>query len=319
MSSLFTYFSYVQPVRKLNYNNQFSIRKMSKNGKKQKQSFWNMYLTSTISISLVLFLIGFTCMLLLAARDMTVHLKENIKLSVLLDDKIEADYMKRIERYLTASPYAKSVKYVSKDDALKELIETMGEDPQNFLGYNPLLASFEINLNAVYANSDSVTVIESKIKRFENINRIVYQRDVVNLVNDNVRKVSLILLGVATILLFISIALINNTIHLTIYSNRFLINTMKLVGATSWFIRKPYVKRSILSGFIAAILAIVYLAALVYYAQNNLGLEELKISTQTAAIVSGIIVLTGILITGLSSYLSIGRYVKMSTNDMYFV
>ena len=278
-----------------------------------------MHLTSTISISLVLFLIGLMCMLMLVARDMTTHLKENIKLSIILDDKIEADYVKRIERYLMASPYAKSVKYVSKEDALKEMIETLGEDPQGFLGYNPLLASLDVNLNAAYANSDSVSMIETKLKTFENINRVAYQRDVVNLVNDNVRKVSLILLGIAAILLFISIALINNTIRLAIYSNRFLISTMKLVGATSWFIRKPYVKRSIFNGFIAAILAIAYLAVLLYYAQNNIGFEELKISAQTVAIVSGVMLLTGIVITGLSSYFSVGRYVKMSTNDMYFI
>ena len=278
-----------------------------------------MHLTSTISISLVLFLIGLMCMLMLVARDMTTHLKENIKLSIILDDKIEADYVKRIERYLMASPYAKSVKYVSKEDALKEMIETLGEDPQGFLGYNPLLASLDVNLNAAYANSDSVSMIETKLKTFENINRVAYQRDVVNLVNDNVRKVSLILLGIAAILLFISIALINNTIRLAIYSNRFLISTMKLVGATSWFIRKPYVKRSIFNGFIAAILAIAYLAVLLYYVQNNIGFEELKISTQTVAIVSGVMLLTGIVITGLSSYFSVGRYVKMSTNDMYFI
>lgn len=288
-------------------------------GKKQKQSFWNMHLTSTISISLVLFLIGLTCMLLLGAHDMSKHVKENIKLSILLDDKIEEDYVKRIERYLLASPYAKSVEYVSKDDALKELIETLGEDPQEFLGYNPLLASLEVNLNAAYANSDSVAMIESKLKTFENINRVVYQRDVFNLVNDNVRKISFILLGIALILLFISIALINNTIRLAIYSNRFLINTMKLVGATSWFIRKPYMRRSMFNGLTAAILAIICLGGLFYYIQNKFGFEELNISLQTAAIVCSIIILTGILITGISSYRSVGRYVKMDTNEMYFV
>lgn len=286
--------------------------------KKQKQSFWNMHLTSTISISLVLFLIGLMCVMLLVARDMSTHVKENIKLSIILDDDIEADYVKRIERYLLASPYAKSVEYVSKESALQELIESLGEDPQEFLGYNPLLASLEVNLNAVYANSDSVAIIESKLKTFEHINRIVYQRDMVNLVNDNIAKISIILLGVAVVLLFISIALINNTIRLAIYSNRFLINTMKLVGATSWFIRKPYVKRSMRNGFIAAILAIGYLALLLYYARYEFGLESMTISGHIIGLVCGVIILTGIIITGISSYISIGRYVRMSTNDIYF-
>ena len=278
-----------------------------------------MHLTSTISISLVLFLIGLMCVMLLIANNMSTHVKENLKLSIILNDGIEADYERRIERYLLASPYAKSVEYVSKDAALKELVATLGEDPQDFLGYNPLLASLEVNLNAAYANSDSVAIIESKLKTFDYINRIVYQRDMVNLVNENVKKASIVLLGIAIILLFISIALINNTIRLTIYSNRFLINTMKLVGATSWFIRSPYVKRSMRNGFIAAILAIVYLALLFYYALNEVGLTKINFPIQTAGVVSMIIILTGILITGLSSYFSVGRYVKMNTNDMYFV
>lgn len=287
--------------------------------KKQKQSFWNMHLTSTVSISLVLFLIGLTCMLLLAAHEMGTHVKENIKLSIILNDEIEDDYVKRIERYLIASPYTKSVEYISKEDALNELIETLGEDPQAFLGYNPLLASLEVNLNAQYANSDSVNVIETKLKTFEHINQVVYQRDMVNLVNNNIKKLSIILLGISAILLFISIALINNTIRLAIYSNRFIINTMKLVGATSWFIRKPYVRKSMRNGFIASLLAIAYLALILRYAQQEIGLEGMTVSIQTAASVCGIIILTGILITGASSYLSVGRYVRMSTNDMYFV
>jgi cell division transport system permease protein len=141
----------------------------------------------------------------------------------------------------------------------------------------------------------------------------------IDIVNSNVRKVSFVLLGVAVVLLFISIALINNTIRLAIYSNRFLINTMKLVGATSWFIRKPYVKRSIRNGFTAAVLAIIYLGALLYYAKNQIGFEGMSISVQTASIVCITIILTGIVITGLSSYFAVGRYVRMNTNDMYFI
>ncbi len=294
---------------------------MSKNNKtkKQKQSFRNMHLTATISISLVLFLIGLMCVMLLVTRDMSTHVKENLKLSVILNDDIDNAYVKRIEHYLMASPYAKSVEYISKDAALKELVASLGEDPQEFLGYNPLLASLEVNLNAAYANNDSVAVIESKLKSFEHINRIVYQKDMVNLVNDNVKRISIILLGISVILLFISIALINNTIRLTIYSNRFLINTMKLVGATPWFIRKPYVFRSMRNGFIAAILAIGYLILLFYYAQHELGFEGMALSVRTIGFVCGIIIILGILITGISSYLSVGRYVRMSTNDMYFV
>ncbi|MDL2289789.1 permease-like cell division protein FtsX [Paludibacteraceae bacterium OttesenSCG-928-F17] len=289
------------------------------NPTKQKQSFWNMHLTSTISISLVLFLIGLTCMLVLVARDMSVHVRENINLSVILDDEIDSEYVKRIERYLNASPYAKSAEYISKDAALEELINTLGEDPQEFLGYNPLLASIEVKLNAEYANSDSVAVIEGKLKSFDHINRISYQKDMVNLVNNNVRKMSIVLLGLTFILLLISVALINNTVRLSIYSNRFLINTMKLVGATSWFIRKPYIRRSIWNGFIAAVLSIIYLAVVIYYLKNRFGFDGMTIMPETMAFVAVIIVAAGILITGASSYFAVGRYLRMSTNDMYLV
>ena len=254
-----------------------------------------MHLTSTISISLVLFLIGLTCLLLLTAHDIGVNVKENIKLSILLDDSIEPDYTKRIERYLQAAPYTKSVEYISKDEALKELVATLGE-----------------------ASSDSINLIETKLKTFDYINQVAYQRDMANLVNDNVRRISAVLLGVAIVLLFISIALINNTIRLATYSNRFIINTMKLVGATPWFIRKPYIRRSIRNGVIAALLAIGYLAAMFYYAQHRWGFD-LSIPPHTWGAVCAVIMLTGMAITGASAYLSVGRYVKMSTNDLYFV
>lgn len=289
------------------------------NPKKQKQSFWNMHLTSTISISLVLFLIGLTCLLVFVARDMSVYVKENINLSVILDDNIDENYVKRIEHYLDASHYSKSVKYVSKEEALEELIETLGEDPQEFLGYNPLLASIEVKLNAEYANTDSVSMIEGKLKTFNHINRIVYQKDMVSLVNDNVRKLSIALLSLTFIFLLISIALINNTIRLTIYSNRFLINTMKLVGATPRFIRKPYIRRSVWNGIIASVLAIIYLGAMTYYLRNQFGFEGMVVQPETIAIVGIVVVLTGIFLTGVSAFFAVSRYIRMNTNDMYFV
>ncbi len=293
---------------------------MSKNKvRKQKHSFWNMHLTSTISISLVLFLIGITCLMVLSVHSMSTRVRENINLSIVLNDAITPDYVNRIERYLQSSPYAKSVVYIPKEDALKELVESLGEDPQEFLGYNPLLASLEVKLNAAYANTDSVAMIESKLSTFDHINRVVYQRDMVDLVNKNVTKISILLLGVALVLLLISMALINNTMRLAIYSNRFLINTMKLVGATPWFIRKPYIRQGIRNGFIAGILAIIYLAVMIYYVKDQFGLGGMELSVHTLTAVCCIIMATGILITGGASYFAVGRYLRMNTNDMYFV
>ena len=289
------------------------------NTTKRKKGFRNMHLTSTISMSLVLFLAGLLSLLLFLARDMSTYVKENINLSIILDDQIKTKDVQRIERYLLASPYAKSVDFISKDDALKDHIASLGENPEEFLGYNPLLASLEVKLNAAYANTDSVTLIESKLKTFSHINRIAYQKDMVTLVNENVRRISLILLGLAVVLLFISMVLINNTIRMMIYSNRFLINTMKLVGATAWFIRKPYLKTSVINGLVASLFSLLILLGLVFYVQTEFGLSALMIDPLTALMVSGIVIFLGVTLTAISSYLAVGRFLKMSTNDMYYL
>ena len=180
------------------------------------------------------------------------------------------------------------------------------------------MASFEVKLQADYANNDSVSVIETRLKVFESINRIAYQKDMVSLVNDNVTRISIVLLGIATVLLLISIALINNTIRVSIYANRFIINTMKLVGATHWFIRKPYIIRGMINGFLASLLALILLSFLMIYINSETGLNLFSLNTYLLVKVSGIVVLLGIIITALSSYLSVGRFLRMHTNDIYF-
>lgn len=292
---------------------------MAKHKYKKKSIFKDLHLTSTFSMSLVLFLVGLVTLLLFLARDISIYVRENINLSVILEDKIPDSYVKRIEKYISAAPFAKSHEYISKEQALKDHVASLGEDPQDFLGYNPLMASIEVKLNADYAHPDSVVMIEKKLSAFDHVNRIVYQKDLVSLVNENVKKISLVLLGLAAVLLIISLALINNTVRLAVYSNRFLINTMKLVGAKHWFIRRPYVLRGALNGLLAAFLSLIYLAAMLYYVQYEFGLTSLLISVESALIVVLLVVLTGIFLTALSSFFAVGRYLRMKTNDMYFV
>lgn len=287
--------------------------------KVNKPGFLNIHLTSTISMSLVLFLVGLVFLLLFVARDMSTYVKENINLSVILDDGIGKQDVKRIEDYLKASPYAKTVEYISKSDALKDHISSLGENPQEFLGYNPLKASIEVKLHALYANNDSVALVQSKLKTFEHINRVVYQKDMVSLVNDNVKKVSLILLGLAIVLLIVSIALINNTIRLSLYSNRFLINTMKLVGATPWFIRKPYMISSMINGLIASVISIFLLIGVIYFVQYEFVITGLLAHSLSFIIVGFIVILSGVILAGMSSYLAVGKYLKMQSNDMFFI
>lgn len=291
-----------------------------KKNRRKKYHIRNAGVTATFSMSLVLFLVGLLALSLFLARDMSNYVKENLNLSVVLKDEASEPKIKEMEKYLTKSGFAKSVEYISKEQALKEHIEYLGEDPKAFLGYNPLFAMFEVKLNANYANNDSVPVIESKLKQFnESIDEVSYQKDVITEVNENIRKISMVLIAIATVLLLISFALINNTVRLRIYSNRFLINTMRLVGAKSWFIRKPYMKQIVINGIIAALIALVLLAALIYYFKLNFGLDMHLIKQSTALIVAGIVIVAGIILTAVSSYFAVGRYLRMRADDMYYV
>jgi len=277
----------------------------------------NIHFGSTISMSLVLFLIGLVSLLLFVAHDMSVYVRENINLSIILDDTADKSETNRVENFLNSAGYAKEIAFISKEDALKEHIAALGDDPQDFLGYNPLKASLEVKLKAAFANPDSVKMIETKLKTFGAIERVTYQKDLIGLVNDNVKKISLVLLGLALVLLIVAVALINNTVRLSIYSNRFLINTMQMVGATNWFIRKPYIRQSVMNGLVAAIIAILILGLVVYYILYEFGLSGLSVNTLSAIWVSVIVLLSGIVLMGISTYLSIGRYLKMNSNEMY--
>lgn len=285
----------------------------------RKNSFWNMHLTAIITLSLVLFLVGFVSLLYFLANDMSRYMRENITMSIVLTDSADVAYVQSIEKLLTDGGYAKELKYISKDDALKEHIAAMGEDPAAFLGFNPLLASIEVKLNPQYANTENVTVIEQKLKHFSKIDKVAYQKDAMDLVNANINRIGIMLAVVGLILCFVSIVLINSTIRLMIYADRFLIKSMRLVGATSWFIRKPYIGRSMLDGFIAALLAIFYLAAFVYYLQQNFELNIVHNQPITLAIVAGVVAGAGVVLTAILAFFAVGRYLKMKSDKMYLV
>jgi len=290
-----------------------------KKNKKRRYFFRNVHFTATFSMSLVLFLVGLVTLILFLARDMSNYVKENINLSLVLKEEITEPESSRIQKYLEKAPYAKSVQFITKEEALKDHIANLGDNPEEFLGFNPLLASMEVKLNAEYANEDSVAKIEKKLERFKNIQKVVYQKDMIMMVNENIKKISFVLLAIAAVLMLISFALINNTVRLSIYSNRFLINTMKLVGATHWFIRRPYIGRSVINGIVAALIALLMLTGLVYYFQYEFGLQTQMIQTNTALIVIGVVISLGILLTAISSYFAVGRYLRMRTDDMYYV
>ena len=286
--------------------------------KRKRRLVRNAGATATVSMSMVLFLVGLLALILFLTRDMSRELRENLTLSVVIKDEATAQQISGIKKFIEKSPFAKSAQYITKEQALQDHVDALGEDPAEFLGWNPLFASLEVKLNASYAHPDSVAKIEQQLSRYENIHKVVYQRDMIAMVNENIRKISYILVGLTSILMLISFALINNTVRLRTYSNRFIINTMKLVGAKSWFIRKPYIKQSIFSGVIAAVIAMLLLSGLVFYMKYKFGLETVFITKETALVIAGIVLISGIILTAISSYFAVGKYIRMCTDDMYF-
>ena len=276
------------------------------------------FVTSSISTTLVLLLLGLVVFFVLAAHNLSVYVKENISFSLLIsDDMKEADILK-LQKRLNQEDFVKHTEYISKKQALREQTEAMGTDPQEFLGYNPFTASIEIKLHSDYANSDSIAKIEKLLKKNTNIQEVLYQKELIDAVNDNIRNISLLLLGLAGILSLISFALINNTIRLTIYSKRFLIHTMKLVGASWGFIRRPFLQRNFWIGVLAACLAdgILWAAAvwLVAYEPELVAV----VTPQVMLAVSVSVLAFGIIITWLCAWFSINKYLRMKSSALYY-
>ena len=288
--------------------------------KRKSVSFFDMqFIISSISTMLVLLLLGIVLFFVLSANSLSTYVRENISFSVLLSDEMSRSQALDFQNELNKNSFVKETKYISKEDALKEQTKAMGTDPAEFLGYNPFTSSIEINLNADYANSDSLKWIEKSIKMNKKVLEIDYPDDLLELVNDNIRKISLVLLGLAGLLTLISFALINNTIRLTVYSKRFIINTMKLVGAKWSFIRKPILLKHVWIGITAAILADAILCGMVYLL---IGYEpdivEI-ITTLNVVIVMASVFVFGVLITSVCAYFSINKYLKMSANNLYYI
>lgn len=276
-----------------------------------------MYFTTTISVALVLFLVGLECLVLLSAHELMRQVKENVVLSIVMKEDNTADEVERTKRMLSAAPYCLDYRFISQEEALQEHISNLGEDPSAFLGYNPLTDAFEIRLQALYAHSDSIKKIETRLLNLPYVDKVVYQKDVVKVLDNNLNEISLILLAVALALLVIALVLISNTIQLQVYSKRFLINTMRLVGATPWVIKWPFIGRNIRVGIEAGLLALLMLAATYYYCQSRLGIVLFPLIWQNVAFITATVLLTGMLITFIASLVATNRYIRMKINKMY--
>ena len=291
----------------------------NKNRYKSKSLFDMQFITSSISTTLVLLLLGLVVFFVLTAHNMSVYVRENISFSVLIsEDMKEADILK-LQKKLNQEPFVKQSEYISKKQALKEQTEAMGTDPEEFLGYNPFTASLEIKLHSDYANSDSIAKIEKMIKKNSNIQDVLYRKELIDAVNENIRNISLVLLALAVVLTFISFALINNMIRLAIYSKRFLIHTMKLVGASWSFIRGPFLRKNVWSGVLAGMLADAILMGTAYWAVTYEQELIQVITPEVMLIVCGSVLVFGIVITWLCAYISMNKYLRMKANTLYYI
>lgn len=292
---------------------------MAENTRVGAVSFFHSRLTSIISIALVLFLLGLIFLFGLLGNDLSVYVKENLSFSIVLKDNQRETDIKQMQKSLDALPFIKSTEYISKEQAMKELEEELGENPETFLGFNPLQASIEVKLHSNYANPDSLLLIEKKIKNYTSVSELLYRKDMMQLVNDNVKRVSLILFGFAILLMVISFVLIGNTIRLLIYSKRFLIYTMKLVGATSGFIRAPFVRYNMISGIFASFLAILMLTGVLYYLQNKLSGFISVLDIRTLLLVYGGILFMGILLSVVATCFAVNKYLRMGVDKLYYI
>ena len=287
---------------------------------KRPNSFFNMqFITSSISTTLVLLLLGMVVFFVLSANNLSTYVRENIGISVLVSDDMKEPEALKFQKTLNEKSYVKESVYISKEQALKEQTEAMGTDPAEFLGYNPFTASIEIKLNAQYANSDSIAWIEKEILTNKKVMEVSYPQNLIDSVNRNIQKVSIFLLGLAALLTLISFALINNTIRLAIYSKRFLIHTMKLVGASWSFIRRPFLVRNVWIGVLAGIMADAVLLGMAYMlVKYEPQLIEI-ITPNALLIVMASVFVFGLAITFLCAYISINKYLRMKASALYYI
>lgn len=286
---------------------------------KKKRGIDIQFVTACISTSLVLLLLGTVILVVLSAESLSIHMRENLELSLLLKNETTDKEVERIIQFVERQNYTKEATYISKEDILQEQTASMGIDPTEFLGYNPYTASIEVKLKADYANTDSIGPIKNQLMRYTQIREISFPSELMDSVNANIRKISLLLLTLALALSLISFALINNTIKLTIYSQRFLLHTMKLVGANWSFIRKPFLLRNLSIGMISGLIANGLIAGGIYLILRYEPQAEAIITPTALGVVGCSVILAGICITIVCAYASINRFLRMKAGELYYI
>jgi cell division transport system permease protein len=284
----------------------------------QRRRLISSYFSVVLSIALVLFLLGVLGMLVLNTKKLGDHFKEKITISVFLKDNAKPVEIDQLQKSLVMADYTKSAVYVSKEDAAEQYSEDIGENFQEFLGYNPLKNSVDVNLKADFVSPEQVTEIAEGLSAKTYVDEVSYDKPLISLLNENVKKISLWILVACAVFTVIAVLLINSSIRLSIYSKRFIIKTMQMVGATKRFIRRPFISTNIKLGLFGALIALIALAAVLYYV--NTSFPELNLFQDTTVLVILFLSILGlgILISYLSTYFATQRFLNLRTDDLYY-
>lgn len=282
-----------------------------------KNQLRSSYLTSIVSMALVIFLLGLLAFIILNGTILTDYIKENIGISVFINDNARDVEIVAFQKELDASAYVKSTEFISKEKAARDFQQELGQDFVNFIGYNPLLPSIEVKLHAAYTHEDSLLAITSRIQNNPIVKEVFYQQNLISQLNENIRKLSVVLALFCALMLIISIALINNTIRLIIYSRRFIIHTMQLVGATPVFVHKPFIIKGILHGIYGSLLATAMLSGVIYIALDQVPEFIFLAQWDVILIVFAGMFLAGILFSAIFTFLSVNKYLRVKTDRLY--
>ena len=291
---------------------------MGRREKRHKPGFWHSRLTGIVSVSMVLFLLGLVVMIGLMGRELKAYVQESMTVAAIMSPNATDNDVKSLEAFLKAQASVKDMIYISKDEALKEVSKELGEDPQEFLGWNPMSPAFELHLKSeVSSDRDAVNAFITQLEKHTLVQRVNYKRDLLDEINNNIRIITLVMIVMAGLLLLVSFTLISNTIRLLIYARRFSIYTMRLVGATPGFIRRPFVMQNLWNGFVAAFIALALLVWGAYYVVSLYPVMGEMMTWQNGAILAGVVVFFGMIISVWSAVVTVNKYMRMDMNKLY--